>query len=93
MGLLKSLFQAFRSDSLAFQKAVNIHQDIQRILGDKITVSPIELDNAVQMITGDKIMSQRVLDAAGFTVVYDLPKVIDYNKIFDAILHELNKRL
>ena len=45
------------------------------------------------LITNDKIIAQRVLQAAGFTSMYDDPKPIGFNKVFDAILEELNKRL
>ncbi len=93
MGLLKSLFLALKSDSQTFDIAKRIHDDIQCMTGYNSSLSPIELDKAVMLITNDKIIAQRVLQAAGFINMYENHKPIDFNKVFDAILEELNKRL
>ncbi len=93
MGLLKSLLLAYKSDSAAIEEATLIHEEIKFFLRDQIRVSPKELDGVTQKVTADKIMSQRVLDAAGFLSIADPPKILDHNKIYDALLHELNKRL
>lgn len=92
MGLLKSLYLSLKSDSQVLDMAKRIHDDIQSTTGYKSSISPIELDKAVMLITDDKIITQRVLQAAGFENMYDNPKPIDFNKVFDAILEELNKR-
>jgi hypothetical protein len=92
MGFLKSLLLAAKSDTRAYNEAIKIHNEIQMILGMQSSVSPIELDQVVILITNDKIISQRVLEAVGFSDVNCESRAIDYNNIFDAILEELNKR-
>lgn len=93
MGLLKSLFLAAKSDTNAYNEAMRIHNEIQMRLEMQNIVSPSDLDKTVQAITNDKIISQRVLEAAGFIDMYCESKPINYNRIFDAILEELNKRI
>jgi len=92
MGLIKSLFLAAKSDTRAYNEAMRIHNAIQIRLSGLDSVSPIQLDQAIQDISGDKIISQGVLQAVGFKSIIDSHKPIDFNKLFDAILMELNKR-
>ncbi len=93
MGLVKSLVLAYKSDFATIERATLIHEEIKLYLRDRLRVSPMELDEIVQKVTDDKIMSQRVLDAVGFCSTEDPAKVLDHNNIYDALLHELNKRL
>ena len=92
MGLIKSLIQAAKSDTQAYNEAMRIHNEIQMRLGGQSSITPIELDSIIQILTNDKILSQRVLQAIGFKSKDDNAKPINYNKLFDAILEELNKR-
>jgi len=93
LGLIKSLIQAAKSDTQAYNEAMRIHNEIQMRLGGQSSITPIELDSTIQILTNDKILSQRILQAIGFKSKYDNAKPINYNKLFDAILEELEKRL
>jgi len=92
MGLLKSLFLTLKSDSQSFDKAKQIHDKIQVITGYKSALSPLELDEAVMTVTNDKVIARRVLQAVDFKTMFERPKPIDFNLVFDAILEVLNNR-
>ena len=92
MGLLKSLILAAKSDTRAFNQARRLENEINRRLSGQTKISPIQLDHVILEITNDKIISQVVLQAVGFQNINDNSMIIDYNKVFDAILLELNKR-
>ena len=91
MGLLKSLFLAAKSDNRAFNDAKRITRLIEKRLGCNISSSALDLHKAVMYYTDNEELANKVLVKVGYQTKFDRGMAIDYNKVFDTILEELDK--